>query len=454
MALNPPLVAPNGKPWNFLVVQLDDLTLDGLESSSAPLFNTNWRSGFVKFPRACCNSPLCLPGRVATLTGLRMENHRGWDNNSGANVDLTNTFQVWLQRAGWFTGGAGKWLNGWGETNNGGWGTAGGQPGHDWQNYQYGAPNYFGYSLCDVSGNVTSRGSTDSRAVYTDTSATDYAVDVEWDSFKTFAGLAATAGRPWVFYWTSKGPHQDSGGNPIPPARHAATSVTLTEDATFGVNPDTLGIPGWCKQVGESPWNQAAIDALRATHTASLRVMRAVDETLHLILTEIATRGWDQNTIIIIKTDNAHASGELRLLDKGTPHRSSSIMVLHVKVPGVAGGTCNAVVSDIDIAPFLYALSGARPKRAPDGMSFHRLFGDFNLVHREAAPVRCFKDSPAHTALRFHDGRVYYEISPDSNKGAGQRGGWSDSIESTNVDHADGPGKLAAIVAAGPQGHP
>lgn len=451
-----PLTAPNGKPWNFLVVQLDDMTLDGLGTSSAPLFNTNWASAFVKFPRGSCNSPLCLPGRAATLTGLRMENHRGWDNNSGANLDLTNTFMVALQRAGMYTGGAGKWLNGWGETNNGGWGVAGRQPGHDFQRYQFGAPNYTEYDICDETGALTHHGSLDTRAAYTDTTTTDYAVDVEWDAFKAFAVQAAAQARPWVFYWTSKGPHQDSGGGgkPVPPARHTATAVTLIEDSAFGVNPASLGIPSWCAQVGESPWTQAVIDDVRDTHTKSLRTMRGVDETLQLILAELVTRGWDQNTVVIIKTDNAHASGELRLWDKGTPHRSSSLMGLRVRVPGVAGGTCNAAVSDIDIAPLLYALAGVRPQRQPDGMSFHKCFTDLSWIHRDAAPVRCFKDSPAHTALRFADGRVHYRISELSNKGAGQEGGWADTDETTNVNHADGPAKLAAILAAGPQGHP
>lgn len=451
-----PLIAPNGKPWNFLVVQLDDMTLDGLGASAAPLFNANWASGFVNFPRGSCNSPLCLPGRAATLTGLRMENHRGWDNNEGANLDLTNTFMVWLQRAGYFTGGAGKWLNGFGESGNGGFGTQGRQPGHDWHLYQWGPPNYFDYDLLDVAGNLTHKGTADTRAAYTDVSATDYAVDVEGDAFATFAALAAAKGQPWVFYWTSKGPHQDSGngGKPIPPARHTATAVTLTEESSFGVDPDSLGIPSWCRQAGENPWTDTIRDDIRDTHRKSLRTMRAVDETLHRDLTLIGTQGWASNTVVIIKTDNVHASGELRLSDKGTPHRSSAMMGLRVKVPGVAGGTCNAAVSDIDIAPFMYALAGVRPGRQPDGMSFHKCFANLSWIHREAAPVRCFKDSPAHTALRFADGRVHYRISDDSNKGAGQEGGWADAEETTNVNHPDGPLKLAAIVAAGPQGHP
>jgi arylsulfatase A-like enzyme len=383
-----------------------------------------------------------------------MGNHRVWDNNSGANLDLSRTMLAVAAQYGFFVGGAGKFLNGWGETNNGGWGVAQRIPGHDFQRYQFGAPNYFGFTICDETATLTPHGSLDTRAAYTDTSTTDYAVDVEWDSFKAFAAAAATKGRPWIFYWSSKGPHQDAGGNPIPPARHASDSVTLTEEATFGVDPDTLGIPGWCKQVGESPWNAGAIAAIRATHTESLRTMRAVDETQHLIFTELVTRGWDQNTLVVLKTDNAHASGELRLNDKGTPHRSSSEMLLQVRVPGQAGGTCNAAVSDIDIAPFVYELTGMRPWWRVDGMSFHRLITNFNAAFREAAVIQCFKDSPAHDAVRFADGRVHYKIKDESNKGAGQQGGWSDAIESTNVNHADGPGTLATLMAFGPKGRP
>lgn len=457
-----PITAPNGKAWNFIVINADDATLDFYGASPMPLFNANWASGYIDFPRGACNTPLCLPGRAATLLGWRVERHQGWDNNSGANLDLTQTFLVNFKRHGYYTGAIGKWINGFGEGGNGGFGTATRQPGVDFQRIQWGAPNYLNWTELDENGDKTTNdgsvlndrvhGTTDSRAAYTDTSYTDYATDVEGDRVSQFLDNAAALGRPFCLYWAPKAPHQDSGGDPAPPTRHAATSVTLTEEASFGLNPNALGIPSWCARVGEGSWNASDIAAVRATHTASLRTVRGLDEILHKSFTKLAALGLDTNTIIIIKTDNAHASGELRLVDKGTPHRSSSAMLMRVKVPGQAGGTCNAAVSDIDVAPFMYRMAGIFPAVGCDGMSFHRCILDTSADHREAAPLsNPYKDSPAFHGLWFKDGSVAYALTDDSAKGAGQTGGWTDAPMTTNVIPNGALDKLGVIMERGPQ---
>jgi len=457
----PPILPANGKSWNFIVVNCDDATLDLYGSSPMPLFNANWASGYVDFPNGSCNTPLCLPGRAATLMGLRVERHTGWDNNSGANLNLNLTFLVEFQRHGYYTGAIGKWINGFGEGGGGGFGTATRQAGVDFQRIQWGAPNYFDWTELDENGDNTTDNTstttdrvhhtTDSRAAYTDVTHTDYATDVEADRVRQFLTNAAATGKPFCLYYAPKAPHQDSHGDPLPPARHAATSVTLTEDESFGVDPTLLGIPSWCATVGTSPWNAGAIAAARATHTESLRTVRALDEALHLIFTKLASLGMDTNTVIVLKTDNAHAGGELRLNDKGTPHRSSSSMLMRVKVPGQAGGTCKAAVSDIDVAPFLFRMAGIKPAVGRDGMSFHRCITDFDATHREAAPMsNPYKDSPTFAGLWFADGSVHYRIGDNSNKGAGQEGGWTDAAMTTNVDIAGAAAKLRAIIAAGP----
>lgn len=439
MARSRPYAPVSGKPWNFLVINCDDATLDLYEASPMPLFNANWASGFLAFPRASCNTPLCLPGRMATLSGMRRERHFGSDNNDGAAVDLTKTVLTTLQNRGYYTGIVGKWLNGFGED----FGTATRQAGVDFQRIQWGPPNYTNWTELDENGDKTTNdgsvlndrvhGTTDSRAAYTDVTYTDYATDVEGDRVVQFLDNAAANGRPWLMYWAPKAPHLDSGGDPTPPARHAASSVTLTEDTAFGVAPATLGIPSWCAAVGSETWTQSDIDDIRATHTASLRTVRGLDEIVHKVLTKIAALGMDADTIVIFKTDNAHASGELRLVDKGTPHRSASSALLRIKVPTIAGGTRNHAASDIDIAPTICDLAAARPTYGMDGMSLARVLADNAAPFREAAPLSNSKDSPAFRGMYFADGHVYYRTDPASNKGADQAGGWNNTDMTTNV---------------------
>ena len=61
-----------------------------------------------------------------------------------------------------------------------------------------------------------------------------------------------------------------------------------------------------------------------------------------------------------------------------------------------------------------------------------------------------YKDSPTFAGLWFADGSVHYRIGDNSNKGAGQEGGWTDAAMTTNVDIAGAAAKLGAIIAAGP----
>ena len=94
-----PRAVPLGYQPNVLVINADDAPLNWF--GGMPLWLANWDSSFLDFTsNGSCNTPLCLPGRAATLTGLRVERHRGFDNGSGANLDLTNTFLTATKKAG------------------------------------------------------------------------------------------------------------------------------------------------------------------------------------------------------------------------------------------------------------------------------------------------------------------------------------------------------------------
>jgi arylsulfatase A-like enzyme len=457
----PPILAPNGKAWNYLVINSDDAPVDWFGATVFPLFNANWASDFIVFPNAACNMPLCTPARAAALLGWRIERHHAWDNDAGANIDLTQTFLVNLKKHGYYTGAIGKWFNGFG----GAFGTQARQPGVDYQRLQWGPVGYLDWVELDETGDITTDNGNvvtarvhhlnDSRAAYTDTGYTDYCTDIEADRVREFLTNAVASGRPFVLYYAPKASHQD-GSDPeneaIPPVRHQATSVTLTEDASFGRDGTVFGIPSWIRSVAETPWNASVIAEVRAAHTQALRTMRGLDEGLHLIFQKLVTLGLDQNTVVILKTDNTHSSGELRLKGKGTPHRSGSAMLMRVRVPGQAGGTCDAAVSDIDIAPFLYAMAGIKPQVGCDGMSFHRCIVDKSATFREASPMsNPMTDSPKFHGLWFSNGSLHYRLTDDSNKGAGQEGGWADVAMTTNVNIRGAAEKLGTIMRKGPQ---
>lgn len=455
-----PRALPLGFQPNILVINTDDGPLDSY--LGMPLMTANWFSSFLDYTtNGSCNTPLCLPGRASTLTGLRVENHRGWDNNSGANLDLTNTFLVAAKRAGYRTGAVGKWINGFGDPNGAAaFGTPVRQPGVDYQRVQWGPPDYLDWLELDETGDfsTTSPGnmstrrvhtSIDSRAAYTDTSVTDYSTDVEGDRVAEFLDTTP-AGQPWCMYWAPKAPHKGGATGPVPAGRHASAVIALGPDPSFGLDPAEYGNPKWMSDSAEKPWTPATIQAVQDEHKQARRAILALDEVFHKIMLKLQAMGQLEKTVIFIETDNAHSYGSMRQTDKGTPSRSASSNLLRVRVPGQAGGMRYQAVSNIDIAPTICHLIGTHMPVQPDGMSMWPTFASGSAPFREAAPINNpYKDSPTFKALWFGApngfGRLYYEGLPGG-KADSQLGCWTDyDMTRDRGPQPDAAARLAAV---------
>jgi arylsulfatase A-like enzyme len=443
----PAALAPNGRPWNILMLQGDDFVHDIVTAQGMPTFIADYQDDFVVFPNSAAEVPVCFPGRSATLTGKRAIWSGVENNNDGPTYALKaikHTMFTNLQRKGYKTGFVGKAFNQLGKSGTGGWGTLPFfMPGVDFQRFQWGGIGYFDWDELDDSGTVgVNHGTTD-----TNTTGTDYAVDVERLRILEFLDATPT-NQPWFMYWSTKGCHNGDGGSPIPPSRYAGTSVTITEDDSFGLTIQQSGVPSWLLDEQEKSWNSGDVAAIRNTHTNALRVARALDEAYDVIATEIEARGETQNTIVIVKCDNTIASGEHRLTGKGTPHRSGLNMQLRVKVPGITGGTSYAPVCDIDVAPFIYEMVGAIPDVAPDGMSFLKAMQDLSEPLRDCTLHRSYGNSSPFVSLRFggNPGSTYYEMDAHDEITEVQPGAWVDSAESLNAGiPAGAPAKLAIL---------
>lgn len=433
-----PITAPNGKKWNFLVMFGDDWPNDIY--NEMPTFAATYAADFTSFPNAVSELPLCFPSRAAYMTGQSSRYTTVTSNHDGATYQGTfaptdpimNTLPVALQRAGYYTGWIGKIYNGLGEAGGGSFGTLPWKhPGIDYMAGQWGAPDYFNWDELGSDGTIrVSHGTVDTNAA-----GTDYAVDVERLRALEFLS-SVPAGRPWFLNWPTKGCHQGNhaGGEPEPPSRYSGTSVTYTNDSSFGVLGSTLGIPDWADHEAVDPWDAAAIAAINNSHTLALRVARAVDEALCAVLAQIEARGETQNTIIILANDNAIGFGNLRMNGKGTPHRSSCDLLFKVKVPGIAGGTCYSPVANYDILPTICALSGAVPMVRPFGMSFHKCLVDKNYALREAVLTTNTAKTPQFWGLKFGGltGPTHYRIIPTGGNTQAD-GGWIDADQTTNV---------------------
>ena len=87
------------------------------------------------------------------------------------------------------------------------------------------------------------------------------------------------------------------------------------------------------------------------------------------MLESLKDNGMDKNTIIVFTADHGELGGNHQMRGKGNcAYRQQNhlpLMIVHPAYPG--GKTCEAVTSQIDLAPTLIALTGAEPRAAKAG---------------------------------------------------------------------------------------
>src|SRR6185295_13747412 len=83
----------------------------------------------------------------------------------------------------------------------------------------------------------------------------------------------------------------------------------------------------------------------------------------------LADTGQLERTVIIFTSDNGFLLGEHRILDqKYYPYEESIRVPLIIRGGGFpAGATAAQMVSNVDLAPTIVALTGAQPRRVLDG---------------------------------------------------------------------------------------
>lgn len=117
--------------------------------------------------------------------------------------------------------------------------------------------------------------------------------------------------------------------------------------------------------------------------------IRDCDIEVSQVLEAIKANGMDRNTIVVFTADHGELGGHHQMRGKGNcTYRQQNhlpLMIVHPAYPGDL--TCNAVTSQIDLAPTLLALTGASPetlKRVGEGLK-GRDFSPLLTAPQEAA---------------------------------------------------------------------
>jgi arylsulfatase A-like enzyme len=393
-----------GQSLNFVVIDLDDTRFDGTDLM--PVLQMDLLGEGALFVESFAPSPLCSPSRASLLSGLYAARHGteqiddvigGADTFRERGSDL-ETLAVWLDDAGYRTGLFGKYLNAYSAPTEGSRGPGGTfyrPPGWDrwWALHSpehYGGIHGTSYEVIQEDG---------SRTRFADyTSDDQYLTDLSAELLRAFITDSVNASQPFLAVWTPYASHVEIPSYlPAPADRHLGAFSTL----------DPWRPPSWDEEdVSDKPrWVQAAgHDAASQVLTDDIRervyeTLLAVDEQIGALLAHLATLGVDQDTVVLLTSDNGVGWGEHRWFDqsKECPYEECLRVPMLVRYPaGIPSppATVTAPVLNIDVAPTIAALANVSPPVAVDGESFDGwLLGsppaswrtDFLIEHRRAA---------------------------------------------------------------------
>jgi N-acetylglucosamine-6-sulfatase len=334
----------------------------------------------VTFDNSFVNYSLCCPSRSTMLTGQYAHNHgvRGNQQPSGGYSKLAptlgNTLPVWLQRAGYYTGHIGKFLNGYGTTSPDtevppGW--------NEWYGsldnpdaFTGGTYTAYGYTL-NENGRIVHYGSTPDVV-----DPATYQTDVYSQKAADFIQRRAPSRQPFYLSVAPRDPHSEAGScncagdNPRAAPRYEGTlnGLTAPRDPSFN-EADVSDKPSNIKNL--DPLTPTQIAAVDARYRARAEAVLGVDDLVQNVVSTLQATGELKNSVLIFTSDNGFFHGEHRVPQGKVRLYEPSIRVpLLIRGPSVPKGVHRAQpVGNVDLAPTILDFANANPGRKHDGVS-------------------------------------------------------------------------------------
>lgn len=344
---------------NFILILTDDLD----DSLMPYLGNTNAliADQGLSFTNYFITTPMCCPSRTSMLTGRFAHNTDILDNFPAfkrffQRDEEAETLAVWLKRAGYETAMIGKYLNlypidagrnyippGW----------------TDWHAFLYekSADNFYFDYMMNENGEVVEYGD----------AAAEYSTDVIRDRSLEFINQSIDGNSPFFLLISVYAPH----GPATPAPRHADLFADLEYPKGPSFNePDVSDKPAILQTLVQSGDEFDPGDADNFFRGRA-RSMQAVDEMVAEVFDLLEKTGQLENTFILFTSDNGFRNGEHRLATgKGLPYEEDIRVPLLIRGPGIEpGSTSYWLTANIDLAPTIAELSGARTADFVDGRS-------------------------------------------------------------------------------------
>jgi len=351
-------------PPNFVVIMTDDQTVESMRvmpktRALIARMGTTFSNNFSTFP-------MCCPSRATFLTGQYPHNHGVWDQDPVTGgyhtLDHSNTLPVWLEDAGYYTVHIGKYLNGYGVKE-----PLEVPPG--WSHWQ-GLLHESTYQMYDYTINDNGK-----LVTYSDSEG-DYQTDVLADRAVIAISEAVRRKQPFFLSIAPLAPHserrsvQKSFPNPRPAPRDEGVFAKerLPRPPSFN-EPNVTDKPKFIRSL--APFTKSVKWKILMNYRSRLASLLAVDDLVWRIVNRLTTEGVIENTVLILTSDNGFFHGEHRIkTGKVRPYDESARVPLLIRGGGFPKGvTASQIVANIDLAPTIVRLSGARPRRVIDGQS-------------------------------------------------------------------------------------
>lgn len=350
------------KKPNIIYILTDDQRYDELGIMNPLLDTPNMdaiANGGVHFKNAFVTTALCSPSRATILTGQYANTHGVVDNNAPIR-DGTIFFPTYLQQVGYKTGFIGKWhMGGHGDSP---------KPGFDkWISFA-GQGHYYP----DLPNGRTAKINIDGKRVdqkgYITDELTDYAID--WLD-------TLNKEEPFFLYFSHKAVHANFSPAERHKDKYEGQQVKLPDN--MADTPENYkGKPRWVKDQ-RSSWHGVDFPYHSTLDVAAYkmeyhRTLTAVDDSVGRVRAWLEENGLADNTIIMLMGDNGFLFGEHGLIDKRNAYEESMRVPLIAMGPGFEKGkVVEEVVANLDIAPTILEIAGAKRPEQFQGRSFVKL---------------------------------------------------------------------------------
>jgi N-acetylglucosamine-6-sulfatase len=365
---------------NVILINTDDMNVTDLvvmrhTLSLLAAHGTSFRNSYVSYP-------LCCPSRATQLTGQYAHNHGVLTDQRFTDLDSSNTLAVWLKRAKYRTAMVGKYLNGYGVVNP--------------RLVPQGWTHWFGLTGGTEQKRYAFKINEDGKVHNYPRKPSNYIDYVLGSKVNGLLKSWVPSPKPFFIYYNPNNPHGEKGTpfwstrDPEPAPQYLGHFGDI--QAPRYPNFDENDVSDKPEQIREIPHLSDAEKAdIDRRYRGRIESLLSVDDEIKKIVGLVRKYGDKRKTFIFFTSDNGLEMGAHRIEFKDYLYEEGERVPLIVRGPGIPqNATRDQLVANIDLAPTITSIAGARPGRVMDGINLLPLTQNPNIANNRTLLFESF----------------------------------------------------------------